>query len=66
MTESPRAIRINRAPVLALWPSVVAHRLGHDRNAALTLGHALAGLNAHSKGVRLGICAPTPAAVSDA
>lgn len=36
-------IRINRAPVLTLWASVVAERLGFDRDAALTLGRAVAG-----------------------
>jgi len=48
-------IPINRAPVLTLWAAVVAARLGHDADAALTLGRALAGLNAQSKGRRLGI-----------
>jgi hypothetical protein len=49
---------VNRAPVLTLWASVVAERLGYDRDAALSLGKALAGLNAQSKGRRLGICKP--------
>ena len=53
-------ILINRAPVLTLWASVVAERLGFDREEALTLGKALAGLNAQSKGRRLGIFKPTP------
>jgi hypothetical protein len=66
MTGATHSIRINRAPVLALWAAVVAERLGHDRDAALTLGQALAGLNAHAKGVRLGLYAPTPAEVSAA
>jgi len=48
-------IPINRAPVLTLWAAVVAERLGYDREAALTLGRGLAGLNAQSKGQRLGI-----------
>lgn len=48
-------IEINRAPVLTLWAVVVAERLGHDPNEALTLGRSLAGLNAQSKGRRLGI-----------
>ncbi len=48
-------IPINRAPVLTLWAAIVAERLGHDQEAALTLGRALAGLNAQSKGRRLGI-----------
>ena len=55
-------IRINRAPVLTLWAAVVAERLGFDRDAALTLGRAVAGLNAYSKGVSLGLYEPTPAA----
>jgi hypothetical protein len=46
---------INRAPVLTLWAFAVAMRLGHDEQAALTLGQALAALNAQSKGRRLGI-----------
>ena len=50
-----QSIRINRAPVLTLWAAVVAERLGHDRAAALTLGRAVAGLNAQSKGRRLGV-----------
>lgn len=54
------AIAINRAPVLTLWAAVVAERLGFDRDEALTLGRAVAGLNAHAKGVRLGLFEPTP------
>lgn len=50
-----RKITINRAPVLTLWAAVVAERSGHDPDAALTLGRAVAGLNAQSKGRRLGI-----------
>jgi hypothetical protein len=36
-------IEINRAPVLTLWASVVAERLGYDREEALSLGKCLAG-----------------------
>ncbi len=50
-----RTLLVNRAPVLALWAAVVAERLGHSHDAALTLGKAVAGLNAQSKGRRLGI-----------
>ena len=50
-------ITINRAPVLTLWASIVAERLGHGRQEALTLGKAVAGLNAQSKGRRIGIYA---------
>ena len=46
-------IKINRAPVLTLWAAIVAERLGHDSHEALTLGKAVAGLNAQSKGRRL-------------
>ena len=48
-------VKINRAPVLTLWATVVAERLGYDHETALTLGKAVAGLNAQSKGRRLGI-----------
>jgi hypothetical protein len=51
-------IHINRAPVLTLWAAIVAERLGYDHEAALSLGKALAGLNAQSKGRRLGIYNP--------
>ena len=53
-------ILINRAPVLTLWAAVVAERLGFNRDEALSLGKALAGLNAQSKGRRLGIFKPNP------
>jgi hypothetical protein len=50
-----KRVTINRAPVLTLWATVVARRMGYGREAALTLGRAVAGLNAQSKGRRLGI-----------
>jgi hypothetical protein len=53
-----QTISINRAPVLTLWASVVAERLGFNENEALSLGRALAGLNAQAKGRRLGIFRP--------
>ncbi len=53
-------IRINRAPVMTLWAAVVAERLGFARDEALTLGRAVAGLNAASKGKALGLFAPEP------
>ena len=52
------SISINRAPVLALWAAVVARCLGFDEDEALTLGKAVAGLNAYSKGRRLGLFKP--------
>jgi hypothetical protein len=53
-----KKVKINRAPVLTLWGAVVAEQLGFDREEALTLGKAVAGLNAQSKGRRLGIFKP--------
>ena len=50
-----KKIKINRAPVLTLWAAIVAERLGYDKKEALTFGKAVAGLNAQSKGRRLGI-----------
>ncbi|MGO9849056.1 MAG: hypothetical protein ACLPKT_21370 [Methylocella sp.] len=58
-------IEINRAPVLTLWAAVVAERLGFDWQEALTLGRAVAGLNAYSKGKALGLFEPTPEAVRE-
>ncbi len=59
-------VTVNRAPVLTRWAAVVAERLGFDRDEALTLGRAVAGLNAHSKGARLGLFAPAaPKAVKE-
>jgi hypothetical protein len=55
---SSLTVCINRAPVLTLWGSVVAERLGMLHKTALTVGQTLAGLNAYSKGARLGIYAP--------
>ena len=57
------ALRINRAPVLTLWAAVVAERLGFTWEEALTLGRAVAGLNAYAKGKALGLFTPTPPAV---
>jgi hypothetical protein len=50
-----KTISINRAPVLTLWATIVAQRLGFSEDEALSLGKALAGLNAQAKGRRLGI-----------
>jgi len=63
---TPRKIQINRAPVLTLWAAVVAERLGFNHDEALSLGKALAGLNAQSKGRRLGIFKPTPKEIKKA
>jgi hypothetical protein len=61
-----RNVLINRAPVLTLWASTVAERQGFDRNEALSLGKAVAGLTAQSKGRRLGIFKPVPQEVKKA
>ena len=58
--DARQVIMINRAPVLTLWAAVVAECLGFDHDEALTLGRAVAGLNAYTKGVMLGLFQPTP------
>ena len=50
-----KKIKINRAPVLTLWAAIVAERMGYKKDEALTFGKAVAGLNAQSKGRKLGI-----------
>jgi hypothetical protein len=52
---SKDTILVNRAPVLTLWAAVVAERLGFNPEEALSLGKAVAGLNAQAKGRALGI-----------
>ena len=56
-------VTINRAPAPTLWAAVVAERLGFEHDEALTLGKAVAGLTAQSKGQQLGIFTPSPEAV---
>jgi hypothetical protein len=51
-------IQINRAPVPTLWAAVVAERLGYDWDEAVTLGRAVAGMNAATKAISLGIAKP--------
>jgi hypothetical protein len=58
--KEQHSIKINRAPVLTLWAAAVAERLGFDWEEALTLGRAVAGLNAYSKGVSIGLFKPSP------
>jgi hypothetical protein len=48
------SIVINRAPVLTLWAAVVAERLGHPADTALTLGRAVAGAAARVKARSIG------------
>ncbi len=56
----PKTITINRAPVLCLWASVVARRIGFNKGEALSLAKGITGLTAQSKGRRLGIYTPKP------
>ena len=65
MGGSPHTIKVNRAPVLTLWAAVVAERLGFTHDEALTLGRAVAGLNAYANGVSLGLIQPAPEAVRE-
>jgi hypothetical protein len=51
----PAPIKVNRAPVLTLWAAVVAERLGHPPETALSLASAVAGTAARAKARRLGI-----------
>ncbi len=55
MAKAPAPIRVNRAPVLTLWAAVVAARLGHPPDTALSLASAVAGTAARAKARRLGI-----------
>jgi hypothetical protein len=55
---------VNRKSVLTIWP-VVAEVLGFKHDEALTLGRAVARLNAYSKGVSLGLFQPTPKEVKE-
>ena len=54
-SDTPVLIRVNRAPVLTLWATIVAERLGHPPETALTLGRFVAGSSARAKARRLGI-----------
>jgi len=59
-------VLVNRAPVLTLWAAVVAERLGFNPDEALSLGKAVAGLNAQAKGRALGIFEARPEVVRKA
>lgn len=53
--SDPGRIRVNRAPVLTLWAAVVAERLGHPPETALSLASHVAGTAAQAKARRLGL-----------
>ena len=59
-------VLVNRAPVLTLWAAVVALRAGYEEDEALTLGKAVAGQTAASKGKRLGLYAGKAQAAAEA
>jgi hypothetical protein len=42
MFPTPPPIPVNRAPVLTLWATVVAERLGHPPETTLTVGRFVA------------------------
>lgn len=65
MARTTRILKVNRAPVLTLWATIVAERMGFDRDEALTLGRAVAGLDAYSKGKALGLFSPRPKTLGD-
>jgi hypothetical protein len=55
MSATVAPIPVNRAPVLTLWATVVAERMGHLPETALTLGRAVCSASARTKARRLGI-----------
>ena len=60
-----RTITINRAPVLTLWASVVARRLGFERDEALTLGRAVTTISSHPKDASPIVLTPSPKCVKE-
>ncbi len=60
-----RTITISRGPVLTLWASVVARRLGFARDEALTLGRAVANRGTYGKDVSPLIVTPTRKAIKE-
>jgi len=54
-----------RSWVMVTRAGVVSEVLGFEHDEALTLGRAVAGLNAYSKGVSLGLFQPTPTEVKE-
>jgi hypothetical protein len=55
MPDAQSPIRVNRAPVLTLWATMVAERLGYPPETALMLGRFVAGSSARAKARRLGM-----------
>jgi hypothetical protein len=55
MPAATLPIRVNRAPALTLWATVVAERPGYPSETARTLGRFVAGSSARTKARRVGI-----------
>jgi len=53
-------VMVNRPPVLTLWAAVVVEVLGFEHAEALTLGRAVAVMNAYSKGYPWGSSSRPP------
>lgn len=62
MSDSWPPIRVSRAAVLTLWATIVAERLGHPSETALTLGRAVCRCSARAKARRLGFVDDEPEA----
>ena len=58
MTSAAAPVRASPAPVLTLWAAVVAERLGHKPDAALSLASAVAGTAAGARARRLDASGP--------
>jgi hypothetical protein len=58
-------VMMDRTAMLALWAEVVAEVLGFEHDEAPTVGRAVAGLNAYSKGVSPGLFQPTPREIKE-
>jgi hypothetical protein len=52
---STRSTVVNRAPLMTLWATLVAERLGFQRDEALSIASVYTEMNALSKGVSTGI-----------
>lgn len=60
MNDCWSPIRVHRAAVLTLWAAIVAERLGHPSETALSLGRAVGSSNAPANASRLGIVDDRP------
>ncbi|KAF9267696.1 hypothetical protein L218DRAFT_814690, partial [Marasmius fiardii PR-910] len=50
-----KSIVINRAPLMSAWATVVAERMGFQREEALSIASVYTEMNAKSKGVTVGV-----------